>query len=85
MVEHFYVLLILMCYAILKQYAFRAACKVEICNSTSGNVAFSCAGNLLSKKCSKLSLRPNTNCDGLNPLLFISVYLAQRAVFKVIT
>ena len=66
--------------------AFQAACKVEMCNATSGDVGFSCAGNLLSKKFGKLGLRPNTNCAGLNPLLFISVFFAQstheRAVSK---
>ena len=45
-----------------------------------------CAGNLLSKNFGKLGLRPNSNCDGLNLLLFIRVYFAQttheRAVSK---
>lgn len=58
---------------------FRAACEVEIPNATSRDVAFSCAGNILSKKFSKLGLRSNTNCDGLDPLLFISVFLARNA------
>ena len=58
---------------------FSATCEVEICNATSDDVAFSCADNLLSKKFGKFRLCPNINFDGLNPLLFISIFFAQSA------
>ena len=54
--------------------ALGAACRAEICDAISGEVSFSCTGNLLSKKFGKFVLRPKTNCAGLNPLLLIHVF-----------
>ena len=47
--------------------ALCAACKAEICDAISGEVGFSCAGNLC--KFGKFVLLPKTNCAGLNPFM----------------
>ena len=50
--------------------------------STLADVSFSFVGNLLSKTFGKIGLRPNTDCDRLNPLFFIIVFFGLSDVVK---
>ena len=59
--------------------AFLAACSADICKAMSGNVDFSCAGNLWSIMFGKFVFLPKTNWDGLKPLLLIKEFLAHKA------